>query len=107
VRSPLLIANLLTSPAGTPAAYSSQPMKTTALLLASYALLSTAAAQTAPATPVKASSPQAKATTARQTADHRAATYKGPKVVESTKALGNKMLHESKPAPSMASPVRK
>ena len=38
--------------------------------------------------------------TAAKTAEQRAATYKGPKVMKDTKALGNKMLRGSKPDPS-------
>jgi len=34
-----------------------------------------------------------------KTAAKRAAAYKGPKVVKDTKALGDKMIRESKPAP--------
>ena len=82
-------------------------MKTSAFLLACCALLGTATAQTVPVTTPKATSPRVKTATARQSADRRAATYKGPKVVESTKDLGDKMLQESKPAPQMAPPVRK
>lgn len=32
-----------------------------------------------------------------KTAEQRAASYKGPKVVKDTKALGNKIIRESKP----------
>ena len=32
-----------------------------------------------------------------KTADQRAAAYKGPKVVKDTKALGTKMIRDSKP----------
>ena len=48
------------------------------------------------AKPVNTTDPAA---TARKTADRRAAAYKGPKVVKSTEALGQKMLRDSKPAP--------
>ncbi len=81
-------------------------MKTTPILVL-VALLSTAQAQTAPTVTSQTVNPQGKAATARQTADHRAATYKGPKVVKNTKALGNEMLHDSKPAPkSEVAPVK-
>lgn len=61
--------------------------------LALSALLLTAQAQT-PATTHDNPTP-AKPT---QTADHRAATYEGPKVVTNSKALGKKMVQKSKPA---------
>jgi len=55
------------------------------------------------AKPVNTTNPAA---TARQTADRRAATYKGPKVVKSTEALGQKMLRDSKPAPVLVAPTK-
>ncbi len=67
--------------------------------LALSALLLTAQAQT-PATPHDNPTP-AKPT---KTADHRAATYQGPKVVKDSKALGKKMVQKSKPA-DMMTPV--
>lgn len=80
------------------------PLFASTLCLA--AALGTARAQT-PATtgpkgpkPVPATAP---------TADQRAAAYKGPKVVKSSKALGSKMIQHSKPAtsPLQSRPVRK
>lgn len=73
-------------------------MKTSpSLTLASTLLLSafllTARAQ-APATAHDNPTP-AKDT---KVADHRAATYQGPKVTKDTKALGKKMVQKSKPA---------
>lgn len=65
-----------------------------ASILGLAAALGTAQAQT-PATSHDNPSP-AKAT-ATKTADQRAAAYKGPKVVKSTKTLGSKMIQESKP----------
>jgi len=47
-----------------------------------------------------------KAATARATASRRAASYKGPKVVKNSEALGKKMLHDSKPAPAPVAPVK-
>ena len=70
------------------------------------AMLLSAQAQQLPkvtATPVNTKD---KAATARATADHRAATYKGPKVVNSTKGLGKKILRDSKPAPTPVAPAR-
>ena len=57
-------------------------------------LLLAAHAQTPVATHATTHDP---AKTAAKTAEHRAETYKGPKVVKNTKALGEKMLHDSKP----------
>lgn len=78
---------------------------TSGLLLA--ASLLTAQAQTSlpkvTAKPVNTTDPAA---TARKTADHRAAAYKGPKVVKSTEALGQKMLRDSKPAPVPVAPTK-
>ncbi len=76
-------------------------------LLATASLL-TAQAQSSPlpkvtAKPVNTTDPAA---TARKTADRRAATYKGPKVVKSTEALGQKMLRDSKPAPVPVAPTK-
>lgn len=64
------------------------------------ALLLTAQAQSLPKVTSTTVNPQGKAATERQTADRRAAAYKGPKVVKSNEALGNKMLRHSKPAPT-------
>ena len=72
------------------------PTLTSSLALS--ALLLTAHAQGLPKVTTKAVNTKDKAATARKTADQRAAAYKGPKVEKSTKALGNKMLRESKPA---------
>jgi hypothetical protein len=73
--------------------------------LALSALLLTAQAQT-PATSHDNPTP-AKPT---KMADHRAATYQGPKVVKDSKALGQKMVQKSKPADMLtprARPVKK
>jgi hypothetical protein len=67
--------------------------------LALSALLLTAQAQT-PATSHDNPTP-AKPTTSTKTADHRAAAYKGPKVVKDSKALGQKMVHNSKPTDTL------
>jgi hypothetical protein len=67
------------------------PTLTSSLALS--ALLLTSQAQT-PATSHDNPTP-AKPT---KTADHRAATYQGPKVVSDSKALGKKMVQKSKPA---------
>jgi hypothetical protein len=67
------------------------PTLTSSLALS--ALLLTAQAQT-PATSHDNPTP-AKPT---KTADHRAATYQGPKVVKDNKTLGKKMVQKSKPA---------
>lgn len=67
---------------------------TFASILGLAAALGTTQAQT-PATSHDNPSP-ARATTPK-TADQRAADYKGPKVVKSTKTLGSKMIQESKP----------
>ena len=70
------------------------------------ALLLTAQAQT-PATSHDNPTP-AKPT---KTADHRAATYQGPKVVKDSKALGQKMVQKSQPSdmvmPPQSRPVKK
>ncbi|WP_223650538.1 hypothetical protein [Hymenobacter psoromatis] len=80
------------------------PTLTSSLALS--ALLLTAQAQT-PATPHDNPTP-AKAT---KMADHRAATYQGPKVVRDSKALGKEMVQKSKPTdmmlPPQARPVKK
>lgn len=70
------------------------------------ALLLTAQAQSLPKVTSKAVNTTDKAATERQTADRRAAAYKGPKVVKSTKTLGNKMLRDSKPAPTPVAPTK-
>jgi hypothetical protein len=59
--------------------------------LALAALLHTAQAQ------VPATSTAKKASAQGKTTDQRAAAYKGPKVVEDSKALGHKMVQKSKP----------
>lgn len=64
------------------------------------AALGTTHAQVPATSPSKASSVKA---TATKTADQRAAAYKGPKVVKSTKTLGNKMIQESKPTDTVIS----
>ncbi|RZJ94430.1 MAG: hypothetical protein EOO60_03090 [Hymenobacter sp.] len=74
---------------------------TAASSLAFAALLLAAHAQT-PTTTISTPNPAKKAA---KTADQRAETYKGPKVVKDTKALGNKMLRDSKPTDSR-SPIR-
>lgn len=74
-------------------------------LLAS-ALLLIAQAQSLPKVTAKTVNTKNKAATERQTADRRAATYKGPKVVKNTEALGNKILRDSKPAPKSVAPVK-
>ncbi len=66
--------------------------------LALSTLVLAAQAQALPKVTVKTVNTKDKAATERQTADQRAAAYKGPKVVKSTEALGNKMLRDSKPA---------
>jgi len=69
-------------------------MKTLLTLLAALTL-------TMPARAVRAqTSPTAHATTPTKTADQRAATYKGPKVVKDSKALGRQMVQKSKPTDS-------
>jgi hypothetical protein len=73
-------------------------MRTLFVIAGSLCLASVASAQTQ--TPTKA----APAKPTPKTAAKRAATYKGPKVVKDTKALGDKMIRESKPAPPF--PVR-
>jgi len=75
-------------------------MKTLPSLLILGSLLSTAHAQT-PATTHDNATP-AKPT---KTADHRAATYQGPKVVNDSKALGQKMVQQSKPADAIRTRV--
>ncbi|AMR26408.1 hypothetical protein A0257_04355 [Hymenobacter psoromatis] len=70
-------------------------MKTLPALTSSFALsalLLTAQAQT-PAKPHHNPTPAKPS----QTADHRAATYQGPKVVKDSKGLGQKMVQKSKP----------
>ncbi|MGI4863773.1 MAG: hypothetical protein ACRYFZ_07590 [Janthinobacterium lividum] len=70
------------------------------------ALLLTAQAQSLPKVTSQPVNTTNKAATERQTADQRAAAYKGPKVVNSTKTLGNKMLRDSKPAPTPVAPAK-
>jgi len=70
------------------------------------ALLLTAQAQSLPKVTSQTVNTRDKAATERQTADRRAAAYKGPKVVKSTKGLGNEMLRDSKPAPKPVNPVK-
>lgn len=69
-------------------------------------LLSSAHAQSLPKVTTKVVNPAGKEATERATADRRAAAYKGPKVVKNTKALGNKMLRDSKPALKPVDPVK-
>jgi hypothetical protein len=57
------------------------------------AALLPALAQTPVATQTKPSTTKS----TPKTADQRAAAYKGPKVVKDTKALGTKMIRDSKP----------
>ena len=73
--------------------------------LALSALLLPAFAQTPTVTRTTVTPPQ----TATKTAAHRAATYKGPKVVKDSKNLGDKMLRDSKPASDrpLPAPVKK
>jgi hypothetical protein len=73
------------------------------LLLAASLLKAQAPLPKVTAKPVNTTDPAA---TARKTANRRAATYKGPKVVKSTEALGKKMLRDSKPAPVPVSPTK-
>ncbi len=61
------------------------------------ALLFTAQAQSLPKVTTKTVNTPDKAATEHQTAEQRAATYEGPKVVKSTRALGQKMVQKSKP----------
>jgi hypothetical protein len=70
------------------------------------ALLLTAQAQSLPKVTSKVVNTTDKAATERQTAERRAAAYKGPKVVKSTKTLGTKMLRDSKPAPAPVAPTK-
>jgi len=70
------------------------------------ALLLTAQAQSLPKVTSRAVNTSDKAATERQTAERRAAAYKGPKVVKSTKALGTKMLRDSKPATTPVAPAK-
>lgn len=67
-------------------------------LLSFTSTLALAAVLTAPAqTPATPAQPA-------KTADQRAATYKGPKVVKDTKALGQKMVQKSKPTDMRMTP---
>ena len=76
--------------------------------LLTYASLSMGAAQAQalPKVTARAVNTTDKAATARATADRRAATYKGPKVVKNSEALGKKMLRDSKPASQPVAPAR-
>lgn len=76
--------------------------------LLTFAMLgaSPARAQGLPKVTAKAVNTTDKAATARATADRRAATYKGPKVVKNSEALGKKMLRDSKPAPVPVPPTK-
>lgn len=79
---------------------------TLASSLALAALLLSAQAQELPKVTTQAVNTKDKAAKARATAQQRAATYKGPKVVKNTEALGKKMLRDSKPASvPMSTPV--
>jgi hypothetical protein len=60
--------------------------------------------------PAQAQTPASTPSSAKPTpkiAEQRAATYKGPKVVKDTKALGTKMIRESKPDRTVEPSVRK
>jgi len=76
--------------------------------LLAFAMLSpgSARAQGLPKVTAKAVNTTDKAATVRATANRRAATYKGPKVVKNTEALGKKMLRESKPALAPVAPTK-
>lgn len=80
-------------------------MKLFSLLLPLAAL--SALAQTTPPTPAprNPTPTQAKAIKAR-TAERRAKAYKGPHVVQDSKALGREFIQESKPAPTVVAPVK-
>ncbi|GAA4496590.1 hypothetical protein GCM10023172_10180 [Hymenobacter ginsengisoli] len=73
--------------------------------LALSALLVTAQAQGLPKVTANPVNTKDKAATARATANRRATTYKGPKVVKNTEALGKKMLRDSKPAHGQVAPA--
>lgn len=81
-------------------------LPTLASSLACSAMLLSAQAQQLPKVTTKAVNTTDKAATARATADHRAATYKGPKVVNSSKSLGKKMLRDSKPSLTPVAPAK-
>lgn len=66
-----------------------------ALALASPA--QTTPSQTAPAATRRNPTPSQAKVIKSQTAERRADTYKGPKVVKDSKALGRKFIRESKP----------
>jgi len=73
------------------------PLVVSSLLLTTGVLVAQAQTPAAPrSNPTPAKPPQ--------TADQRAATYKGPKVVKDSKALGQKMVQKSKPT-DMRMPV--
>lgn len=70
------------------------------------AMLLSAQAQQLPKSTAKSLNTKDKDATARATADHRAAAYKGPRVMNSTKDLGKKMLRDSKAAPTLVAPAK-
>lgn len=80
-------------------------MKTLLVVAGCFSLAAVLPAQAQ--TPASSPSTPSSAKPTPKTADQRAATYKGPKVVKDTKALGSKMIRESKPTPSMEPSVRK
>ena len=82
-------------------------MKTLLALASSLALaaLLSAQAQTPAAMPSAAPASQAPPRPTPKTPSQRAAAYKGPKVVKDTKALGDKMIRESKPN-NLPTPIR-
>lgn len=57
-----------------------------------------AAAQTAPVAAPRNPTPGQAKTIQAQAAEHRAATYEGPRVVGDSKVLGRKFIRNSKPA---------
>ncbi|MGI4832479.1 MAG: hypothetical protein ACRYFK_03360 [Janthinobacterium lividum] len=65
--------------------------------LALGALLLPARAQTTPAAAPRNPTPAQAKTIRAQTAARRADTYQGPKVVQNSKELGQKMIQKSKP----------
>ena len=60
-------------------------------------------------TPVTSHDNPSPASPAPKTADQRAASYKGPKVLEDSKTLGHKMIQKSQPAdvPPKTRPLKK
>ncbi len=80
-------------------------MKTLLLVAGSFWLTTVLSAQAQTPTSTPPTPSAAKPTP--KTANQRAATYKGPKVVKDTKALGTKMIRESKPVPTVEPSIRK